>query len=499
MSGSAHRRAGALILGANLRALGVARSLGRRGIPVWVLPEPGGDTVARRSRHVSRCLPAPAGGAEAWVAGLPALAGPLGPRWTLFATEDEAMAAIARRHAQLGQSFALTSPGWDAVQHAYHKRLTYELARRLGIAHPWTAHPRSAGEAESLPCPFPAVLKPDAKPVDNPFTRAKAWRVDDRPALRAAWAQAAALVGTDGVMVQELIPGGGESQYSFAALCHAGTVVASLTARRLRQYPRDFGHSSSLVETLDEPAVERPGRALIAALGWTGLIELEFKRDARDGTFRLLDINGRAWTWHALGARAGVEFPYLAWRLSQGLPVSPVRAPPGVRWVRLVTDIPSALGALRAGELSPGDWLASLRGPRQAAVWAADDPLPAVVDTGLVAGRTARRLVTGRTVSRLATGRAARRLVAGRSVSLARRSGGDRRPGARGEGGDRRSDARDLLRRQAGVDGEGEDLAGERLSGRQRRWLRTRIGGGEVDGDGVMDGGGDSPARQVAP
>src|SRR5437763_16790434 len=45
--------AGALIMGADYRGLGVVRSLGRRGIPVWVIKQ-GGHLVAATSRYVCR-------------------------------------------------------------------------------------------------------------------------------------------------------------------------------------------------------------------------------------------------------------------------------------------------------------------------------------------------------------------------------------------------------------------------------------------------------------
>lgn len=383
---------GALVIGANLRALGIARSLSRRGVQTWLLHERGSDGVARMSRHVSRTLPLPEGSTEQRRDGLLAIAARHRLHsWTLFPTDDESAAAVAQQQAKLATRFAFTSPSWEVFRCAYHKRLTHDVAERTGVEYPWTRYPRTAREVASLACPYPVILKPDVKPEENRFTLAKAWRVDDRRSLLSAWNEAASLVGVDAVMVQELIPGCGGGQYSFAALCRRGIPLATLVARRTRQYPRDFGRSSSLVETVEAPGVEDRGRAIVAALGWTGLLEIEFKHDRRDDTFKLLDINGRVWTWHALGPPAGVDFAYLAWRLSQGLPVEPVRARPGVRWVRLATDVPSAVEALRAGELSLRGWAASLRRPRQAALFAFDDPLPALVDPALVAWRTMSR------------------------------------------------------------------------------------------------------------
>ena len=51
---------GALVMGADYRALGVVRSLGRHGIPVWLVKR-GGHLVAATSRYVRRRVPWPSG------------------------------------------------------------------------------------------------------------------------------------------------------------------------------------------------------------------------------------------------------------------------------------------------------------------------------------------------------------------------------------------------------------------------------------------------------
>jgi predicted ATP-grasp superfamily ATP-dependent carboligase len=381
-------RPGALVIGANLRALAIARSLGRRGIPTWLLHSAREDQVARASRYVGRTLPAPTGNAEQQLEGLLTIASDHRLQgWALFPTDDESAAMLAQLRPSLSATFTSTTPDWDVFRHAYHKRLTHALAERAGLEHPWTAYPRTPEDLASLDCQFPVILKPDVKPEENRFTADKAWRFDDRSSLIAAWRKATSLVGVDSVMVQELIPGAGGTQYSFGALCQEGVPLAWLAARRTRQYPRDFGRSSSLVETIDAPAIEERARAVIEALRWTGLVEIEFMHDIRDDSYKLLDINGRAWTWHGIGARAGVDFPYLAWRLAQGLPVTPVRGKSGIRWIRLATDLPSALGAIRLRELSVREWCESVRSPRVGALLAVDDPLPSIADPLLTAGR----------------------------------------------------------------------------------------------------------------
>ena len=373
------RPEGALVIADHYRGLALVRSLGRQGIPVWTL-EPESELMASVSRYTRRRLAWP-GGPEieqrdylVWLATRHQLDG-----WTLIATSDEPAMFCARHHASLSRHFRMTTPPWEQLRWAYDKRLTYRLAAQIGVDYPKTFYPATRDDVSTLDCSFPVILKPAFKKEWNRFTYAKAWRADDRQSLGVRYAEACACVDPDVVMVQELVPGGGEGQFSFAALCADGRTLASVTARRARQYPVDFGRSSTFVETCDEPGIEEPARRLLAAMRYTGLVEVEFKRDREDGRYKLLDVNPRVWTWQALCGRAGVDFPYLLWRLVHGEAVPEQRARPGVRWVRLTTDVAAAATEMLRGRLSPREYVQSMRGPLEFAAFAADDPLPALL------------------------------------------------------------------------------------------------------------------------
>jgi D-aspartate ligase len=381
---------GALVIGADYRALGVVRSLGRRGVPAWVLQH-GDDRLAGCSRFTQRTLPL-VDGADFLISlcdehGL--------DNWTLFASSDESAAFVAQHHAELGARFRLTTPPWAVTRYAYDKRLTYPLAESLGLDVPQTWYPRSRDDVAALDCAFPVVLKPAVKDGFNRLTAAKAWRVDTQAELIARYDEACTLVDPTTLMVQELIPGGGAEQLSYAAICDGGRPLAALTARRTRQYPMDFGRASTYVETVDLPEAAEPAQALLERIGYTGLVEVEFKRDPRDGSCKLLDVNPRVWGWHTLCARAGIDFTYLAWQLANGEAVPASTARSGVRWSRLSTDLPTAVKEIRRGRLSVRAYLRSLRGPREHAIFARDDPLPGLLELPLLASVLARRLARG--------------------------------------------------------------------------------------------------------
>jgi D-aspartate ligase len=376
---------GAIVIGEHCRGLGLVRSLGRRGIPVWTL-EPEGERLASTSRYSRRSFPWPNGEEAEQLDYLYALAARHQlAGWAIFPTNDETTALFARHHDELATRFRMTVPPWDVLAKAYDKRLTYQLALDTGLDIPRTFYARSLDELAGFPCQFPVVLKPAFKRDVNRFTHDKAWRADDRETLLARYGEACALVGADVVMIQELVPGGGDTQFSHGALCVDGRTLASVTARRMRQYPVEFGHSSSFVETVSEPAVEEAATRLLREMRYTGLAEVEFKYDRRDGRHKLLDVNPRVWTWHALCGAAGVDFPYLLWRSIHGEPVAEVRGRPGVRWVRMSTDVAAAVSEMSRGHLSIREYARSLTPPVQFSTLAADDPAPGLLRLPLTA------------------------------------------------------------------------------------------------------------------
>lgn len=388
---------GALVLGADYRALGVVRSLGRRGVNVWVLREPE-EPLAASSRYARRALRWPAGGEEERLCFLENLADRAGiGGWAIVPTSDEAAAFTARHFDRLGARFTHTTPDWEVVRWAYDKRLTYALADQFGVDYPRTVTPGSASAVEHalVEVSFPAVLKPAVKETFNRLTAAKAWLVRDESELRARYAEACTLVEPSVLMVQELVPGDGAGQYSYAALCVEGEPTAAVTARRTRQYPADFGRASTYVETTPCPEIVGPSERLLRELAFTGLIELEYKLDARDHRFKLLDMNPRVWGWHTLCGRAGVDFPYLLWLHIRGARLPRTVQQDGVSWLRLSTDTPTAVREMLGGRLSVREYLRTLRGPRESAIFARDDPLPGLAELPLLGYVLARRVLSG--------------------------------------------------------------------------------------------------------
>jgi D-aspartate ligase len=385
---------GALLMGADYRALGVARSLGRRGIPVWMIKQ-GGHLAAVTSRYVSRKIDWPEGDDSQRVDFLTNLSTRHDLRgWLLIPTDDYTVALTSCHHRILANRYRLPIPPWAALQWGCDKRCLHRIAQRVGVAQPWTMS-GSREELAQMDCPFPVILKPAVRMRPSTLSTPKAWFAANRDSLLAVFDQASQVVDANTLLVQEMVPGGGEAQFSYAAICQDGSALASVVAKRTRQFPADFGQFSTYVETVDDPGIVEPAEQLLAFMGFTGLAELEFKRDPRDGQSKLLDMNPRVWGWHTLCGRAGVDFPYLLWLLMRDEPVPNLRARSGERWMHLSADLWVAAKEMLRGRLSAWDYLGELLGEKESAIFAWDDPLPGVLDLPLFALTAVRRLVHG--------------------------------------------------------------------------------------------------------
>jgi D-aspartate ligase len=384
--GQAAPAAGALIVGGAHGSLALARSLGRRGIPVAFLT--GDHPIASYSRYTSRSFTWAGAGQDDAIEFLQSLARREHLEgWVLIPGGDAELRTLSQHHADLGSVFRLAFPPWETVRWAHDKRLTYQRAAELGIDYPLGYHPRDLQEVAQLDCRFPVVLKPTVHERRNAFTRAKAWRVDDREQLLARYREAAALVGEGAIVLQEMIAGAGSAQFSYAAVWHRGAPVASLVARRTRQYPLEFGYTSTFVETVEQKEVEAAACRFLASLDYSGLVEVEFKHDQRDGRYKILDVNARAWTWNALGTIAGVDFAHVLWRLAVGEEVAPARGHAHVGWMHGSRDLTAAGLEMLRGRLTPAEYLRSWRMPLVFAAFAKDDLRPGLVDLPLGAAR----------------------------------------------------------------------------------------------------------------
>ena len=385
------RPAGVVILGGAHGTLALTRSLGIQKVPVWLVSN---DTpLPSFSRYARRTMTWPGpddDGAAAFLLDLAKVEGLGG--FLLIAGGDPEVRFVSQSIDQLSAVFDVVLPRWERLKWVCEKPLLYRRARELGLAVPLTYEITSLEQARTAELRFPVILKPNMGGRSR-FARAKAVLTNDLQSFLTAYTWGAEEIGSENIVVQEMIPGGGESQFSYAALWNEGAPVAEFTARRTRQYPVDFGYTSTFVEVVDEPQLIDAARRLLGSIGHHGLVEVEFKRDARDGSMKVLDVNPRPWTWFRLGAAAGVDLGAMLWAIKSGQTVQAASARPNTSWMYLVRDMVAAGKLISSRRLTKRAYLGSFATVKAWADFTASDPVPALIDIPLTAWRVLTRRI----------------------------------------------------------------------------------------------------------
>jgi predicted ATP-grasp superfamily ATP-dependent carboligase len=376
----------AVVLGLLWAGLAVARSLGRSGVAVTgIAYEPTDFGV--RSRHLRRRAVA-AGDAEVVLRELRE-AGRHG-RPILVPERDESVQLVLDRWDEVRELADLPLPDdAELVQRLRRKDLLRAEAERAGIPLPATIAPASEDEIRRSTLRPPYLIKPVTGQEFADTFGAKLWLVQDAEEAARAWRRARE-AGFETV-VPELIPGSQEKIYSlFTYIGRDGAPLASVVGRKLRQGPLRFGTSAVFVVDFDERVLEH-GLRLLQTAGYRGFAQVETAHDARDDTFRLLEVNTRLPMWAGVAINRWFDLARIAYDDLCG-------APAGghcvfrdeVAWLYLAKDAWVGAQMLRRRELGLGGFLSPyLRRKKVRSVLAADDPLPALASARYLLTRVA--------------------------------------------------------------------------------------------------------------
>jgi len=343
--------------------LGAVRSLARAGVRVLALDHRS-SALGLRSRYALPVLcPDPNFEQERFTAFLGELAELLPAPAPIFPTHDDGLAAVARAARLLDGGLLYPFCDWQRLEPLQRKRFQLERAAEVGVAIPATRYPRSAREARAAAgeLGLPLLVKP-SEPIGFRLAfRRQAFRCETLAELDDAYAKAEPFVP----MLQEVVPGPDSALYTVGSyLDRSGEALGVFCGRKLRQTPPGVG-TCRVGESLWLPDLVSSSLALLRACEHVGLSQVELKRDERDGSYKLMEINPRLWLWHTLADACGVNLPLIAYRDLTGDPPSPCTSE-GVRKRWAIT--------LLAGERPVFP-----RPPYVEAVFSVRDPKPGLV------------------------------------------------------------------------------------------------------------------------
>jgi D-aspartate ligase len=317
------RQPPAVVIGADVNGVGVIRSLAARGVRVWAVDA---DRLAPglHSRHVERRLVSPSlDTAPHDFIGF--LRDRIAEPAVLVPTTDRAVQVLSRHARELPPRLARRLPPPDVVESIVDKRLQYAIARERGLAMPatWTIEDDRHCADVAKRVPYPCVLKPAVSTAFFERFNRKAFRVATAAELLDRYRRFAS--EGQAMLVQELIPGDVTGLAEVTTYVRAdGTLEGAFAARKLEHFPPDFG-SGTVFQSIAPDELLPLARRALEAFGFTGLSHVEFKRDARDGRFKFIELNPRTSTASLHPAACGINLPWIAYRDATGAPPGPAR------------------------------------------------------------------------------------------------------------------------------------------------------------------------------
>ncbi|MEV0776644.1 ATP-grasp domain-containing protein [Streptomyces sp. NPDC050433] len=271
--------------------LGAVRSLGRAGITVHAVIESPRSPVAG-SRYLRSATVAEEG--EGLHGLLLRVSERLGTPAVLVPLDDLSAISIDRLRPRLTGRYLLPEQPSGLPERVADKAELATICGTLGLPHPRTAVPGDREEAAraAWALGLPVIAK-WSRPWLLPEGAGLRSTVVVRSRREARELFARSAEAGSRLLLQEMLPPGRDVDWFFHGYSGGdGTLLMGAAGRKERSWPVGAG-LTAVGRWLPNPAVERLAGEVVAALGYRGIVDLDFRHDAATGAYHLLDFNPR--------------------------------------------------------------------------------------------------------------------------------------------------------------------------------------------------------------
>lgn len=301
-----------LVLDAHLRpSLAIIRSLGRKGINVSAVSE---HLLAMGALskycHQRFLIPNPRNKTADFLDSLIKILRSKSYD-CVFVSRTHTAYLLSQHQKELSSYTRIPTPCLDVFEIAYQKEKTLEIAQQNNISVPRIY---DMEEVHHRAINYPVIIK---------SLRRHGMGINICRSASELQSRLKKMTKMHGpCIVQEYIPNGGEIGV-YALLNNNSQPRAAIMQRRIRTC-YSYGGASTLRETIKDDNLMRRSLDFLKRLKWTGVAMVEFRIDQRDGTTYLLEINPRFWGSLELSIYAGIDFPYLLYRMLMEGDIEPV-------------------------------------------------------------------------------------------------------------------------------------------------------------------------------
>jgi D-aspartate ligase len=359
-------------------AVAIARTLGRLGIPVYLIAQEGVPNPDWWSRYWTNRIRCDFSHSEEELVSFLLDVGATiradhGTPAILLTLSDWIAIFIERNCDALREQFVFPQPERPVISALLNKWEMHLLAKAHDIPTPAAALPASFDEIDEFLArtDFPILMKAADKYVGDPpptkMIRSRQQLIDlvgDREAGR----------GPLNIVLQEYIPGDADSVWMCNGYFGADPDRAvTFTGKKLRQVPAGI---ATLAICLPNETVDAQTRRFMRGVGYRGCVGIGWRYDARDGRYKLLDVNARvSGVFRLFEGTNQMDITRICYRDLTGQEVPATALRPGRKWMR-EEDFKVAATSVRSRQLTIAEWVSSIRGVRERHWFAVDDPLP---------------------------------------------------------------------------------------------------------------------------
>mgnify|MGYP000884517506 CR=1 FL=1 len=386
--------------------LDIARTLGKRGIPVYAL-DSDPKAIGKYSKYINF---SPSPGLEEndganYLQFVVDFTKKIGGKAVLYPISDEHVLLFSRERDHLRDYCIYVMPDHNTLSDLVTKDGLDNIVRKFNIPAPRTVFLHGNQNIESIAgsLDYPVILKPTESTYWHTpeitallrkgviACRAKIIKCNTQEELITSYQMIAPI--DDRLVVQEVIPGE-DSRLVYISFYRdrQSNVLGIFAGRKYRTLPTGFG-SASFVRSMQDPKLEVLTLKLLDDVNYQGLGGVEFKQDPRDEAYKIIEFNARFGMWDGLGEKCGVDLAYMAYCDALDIPVKPVRSyEENVIWIDWQRDTRAAIEYMRKKELTFPEWIRSFKGRKMWAIYSKDDWQPGVAFTFTLFGKLIERL-----------------------------------------------------------------------------------------------------------
>ncbi len=369
--------------------LGVYRTLGRAGVPVYAVAGDPHAPVATSRYVAGQILWEPHHGETHadLVERLIGFGRRLGRRSLIVCIGDEMAVLVAKHRDVLQEHFVLPEVAAELPGQLAEKKTLADVCHQHGFATPRSELVDSMGELDAIieEIPAPLVVKSTAlrgtvQSVENTTVVASSQNLFD---LARTWREPFS------TLIQEYLPDEVcEDWFSHGYCDSTATARVVFTGRKARCWPVRGGATAAAFTAVN-PELERLAAKFCAAVGYRGIFDIDWRRDVRTGQYYLLDFNPRVGAQFRMFENdAGID---VVRAMHLDLSGRPIPAGTPIDGERFIVE-PWNLQSLAADRDQP--WTGGSGRPRLA--WWANDDLKPVFATARYQGGLSLRSRLGR-------------------------------------------------------------------------------------------------------